>query len=56
MMGEQGHSQELNTTMAFVALGVRPCSLVMSAVSGSYSSYKLVWRILITLRDELLTL
>ena len=40
----------------YVALGVHPCPLGMSAVSGSYSAYKLVWRILITLRDELLTL
>ena len=34
----------------YVALGVHPCPLGMSAVSGSYSAYKLVWRTLITLR------
>ena len=40
----------------YVALGVRPGPLRISAVRGSYSAYKLVWRILITLREELLPL
>ncbi len=46
----------LTPPQLYVALSVRPCPVDISAVSGSYSAYKLVWRILVNLRDTLLTL
>ncbi len=55
--GSQGiHTNLTSPPWRYVALGVRPGSVVMSAVSCSYSAYKQVERILIILRDELLTL
>lgn len=55
--GIQGiHTNLTPPPWRYVALGVRPGSVVMSAVSCSYSAYKQVERILIILRDELLTL
>lgn len=55
--GSQGiHTNLTPPSWRYVALGVRPGSVVMSAVSCSYSAYKQVERILIILRDELLTL
>ena len=54
--GSQGIHTNLTPPWRYVALGVRPGSVVMSAVSCSYSAYKQVERILIILRDELLTL
>ena len=55
--GSQGiHTNLTPPSWRYVALGVRSGSVVMSAVSYSYSAYKQVERILIILRDELLTL